>query len=227
MAIPTWLEAASAAGQAIGGIATVAGVAFAVWSVNNWKREGRGAARARAAAELLPPALAFCDETWIWASHLLTAALDAERFAREKGYQPAIHALRSVAPREERLRMCEKELRVATVRAVPYLTKPELQAIAAAGEVRRSIDRFWFRYETRFIASFIAGRDARLPTDAVVAEFEPDRVALEGLKERIELVLSHIARHEEPPDLRPLAMTPSLDASGSESEPVIDTKSAP
>ncbi len=44
MAIPAWLEGASAAGQAIGGIATVVGVTFAIAQVSDWRKRIRGEA---------------------------------------------------------------------------------------------------------------------------------------------------------------------------------------
>jgi hypothetical protein len=73
MGIPTWLEAASAAGQAIGGIATVVGVAFAVHEVRAWREQKRAEKESQAAARALLAIRETCLHIEQWCSVLRAA----------------------------------------------------------------------------------------------------------------------------------------------------------
>ncbi len=190
--VPHWLQVLAASGDAVGGLATAAAVAYGYMEFKSWKRRAQSTNRASAAASVLAVLDPFCLSVQGWINQLVLAAhqaagLDDPREARgvlESAFLEGLHAVTA----------WHRELEAARFSAQAYLTEEELAPAARAItgflsveiEYAKLTDRLRERNETRGV--YELANTILPPLHAQVSSVRTSGVA----------ALRRIARHEVP-----------------------------
>lgn len=199
-ALPVWLDAASAAGQAVGGFATLAGLLFAGYQFWTWKKHRLLENRSKAAASALPALEMFCAAVENWATRLGLGAFEARGLVG----QEAIKAIRAYfdAGREEVERRQKDLTRVGT-EAFAFLNDDEMAPLQDANGIYIQVDQVCRHLETEAIRasqSAAIGRPAKVDFVALAeAPLKDLMLRLAEILKRGRVVMRAIARHEKSP----------------------------
>src|SRR6266568_1384238 len=177
--------------QAAANVATVAGVMFAVLSVQRWRVEKRDERRGEAAAQALGALLMFCDKLDAWIGVLETAVRPIAGPPSEIRTALITETARVLQIARSEVEEYREGLHEASRRARAYLVPVELESLNVAYGVYRQID-FRIDREPELRAAGGGSPDERFHRD--VAEL---RDSLKRVQARGESTLRRIARHED------------------------------
>jgi uncharacterized membrane protein len=166
-------------GDAVGGFSTLAGLVFALVSVNRWRRERRDDRRSNAAAKAISAIINARAAVTQWVGvFAATVALHEERFFA----QALKHARDSAAPRIE---AATSDLSATVAAIAPHLTDEETRPL---GEMETLI----WKHRTDFYLL----RAEQVDPDAVGAAAENARAAALDIERRALEMLRPIAQFD-------------------------------